>query len=238
MRIERKAAVPRPVIFALGGLGCLVLLAAGWFALIVPKRSELKSTKEEIVAKQQQIEDVRSKTAARQSAPKIRVADLYRLSKAMPDRTDIADAVLALNQIAEETGIAFIRIAPQPAVNLPGYQAIPIQLVFQGNFYDLADFVYRLRSLVRVRDGELDASGRLFAVDELDFGPPPLPQRFPIIRATLQVDVFVYGQASAPAAPTSTSSTDTSGTATTTTEPTSTTPTEPTPDLSAAGATP
>lgn len=227
--------MPISALVGLTALGCVVLIAAGYFALIMPKRHDLASTNERITATQQRVDDLRTKVAAAKSAPKIKVADLYRLSKAMPDRIDIADALLALDRIAEESGISFLRIAPQPAVNLSTYQAIPIQLVFQGNFFALSDFVYRLRSLVRVRDGELDASGRLFAVDQLAFGAPPLPARFPTIRATLQVDAFVYGQAAAPAAaPSTAASTETSAAGTTATDTTATTTTP----ASAAGATP
>jgi hypothetical protein len=69
---------------------------------------------------------------------------------------------------------------------------MPIQLTFNGNFYNLADFLYRLRNLVAVGDtGELSASGRLFAVDTLDFAEAA--DGFPQITATLVVDAFVYG---------------------------------------------
>jgi type II secretory pathway component PulM len=236
---QQRKPITKGVVILFVVLGAIVLLAAGYFALVRPKRQELAATKKEVAAKQAQIQEVQSKTAAIKNAPKIHVADLYQLTKAMPDTTDIADAMLALNQIADDTGISFVRIAPQPALNLPTYQAVPIQLVFQGNFYDLADFVYRLRNLVRVRHGKLDTSGRLFAVDQIDFGAPPLPAHFPTIRATLQVDAFVYGQATAPAASaaTTTGTTDTTET-TGTTGTTETTATETAPGASAAGATP
>jgi Tfp pilus assembly protein PilO len=239
--LETRRPLPRALVTALALAGCVVLALAGYFVLVAPKRGAVAETKREVTAKEKELESLRSKAQAAQNAPEIRYADLYRLTKAMPDRVDMPDALLALNRIAEETGIAFIRVAPMPVVNLPSYQAVPIQLVFQGNFYDLTDFVYRVRNLVRVRDGELDASGRLFAVDSLEFGPPPLPDRFPTIRATLQVNAFVYGQASAPAAGAATA-TDTSATATTSTDTTATEPAPPpageAPEVSAAGATP
>ena len=232
---ETKQRIPKAAVIAMAVLGAFLVVAAGYFLLISPKRAKLAQTKKEIAAVRDQIDSIRSETAKRKGLPKIRYANLYQLAKAMPDSTDMADALLALNALAKESGISFDDISPQIAVNLTSYQTIPIKLTFTGNYYALADFLYRLRSLVRVRHGELDASGRLYAVDEVDFGPPPPPAQFPTIRANIQVSAFVYGNATA-AAPTATpsstetSSTSTSGTDTTaTTTPGATTPTTTTP---------
>ena len=102
------------------------------------------------------------------AAPKIEVADVYRLAKAMPDRTDMPDLLLELSQLARDTGIRFDSISPQPNAPIGSYTVLPISVTFQGNFYNLADFLYRLRSLVSVHAGRLDATGRLFSVDTLD----------------------------------------------------------------------
>src|SRR5439155_16087122 len=97
-------------------------------------------------------------------------------------------------------------IAPQQAAAIGSYQVLPMSVTFNGNFYNLADFLYRLRSLVTVQAGRLDATGRLFAVDTLTFNESPL--HFPQIQATLVIDAFVYGTgvpaASVPVTPTTT----------------------------------
>ena len=86
---------------------------------------------------------------------------------------------------------------------------LPISVTFQGNFYNLADFLYRLRSLVSVHAGTLDATGRLFSVDTLTFNESTL--KFPQIQATLVIDAFVYGSGVAPVpAPATTTTTTTS----------------------------
>jgi hypothetical protein len=74
--------------------------------------------------------------------------------------------------------------------------AYPITVDFEGNFYELSDFLYRLRNLVDVRHGALDATGRLFAIDSIDFAQGP--KGFPQITATITVDAFVYGSGAAP----------------------------------------
>jgi hypothetical protein len=151
----------------------------------------------------------------------------------MPDKTDMPDLVLELSQLARDTGIRFDSISPQGATPVDSYQVLPITVTFNGNFYNLADFLYRLRSLVTVHAGRLDATGRLFAVDTLTFNESPL--KFPQIQATLVIDAFVYGAGApaAPAVPTTATTTTTTATATTT----STTTTEAAPSgASATGA--
>src|SRR5439155_10556314 len=117
--------------------------------------------------------------------------------------------------VAKDSGITFESIKPSTMVPLGAYQAVPITLAFTGNFYDLSDFLLRLRTLVSVRHGALDATGRLFAVDTLTFGPAT--GGFPIISASLTLDAVIYGtggvETPAPAsAPTDTTSPDTSAT--------------------------
>src|SRR5438067_9010554 len=113
----------------------------------------------------------------------------------MPDRTDMPDLLLELSQLARDTGIRFDSISPQSGAAIGSYQVIPISVTFNGNFYNLADFLYRLRSLVSVHGGRLDASGRLFSVDTMAFNESE--QKFPQIQATLVIDAFVYDAAPA-----------------------------------------
>src|SRR4029079_15228664 len=71
------------------------------------------------------------------------------------------------------------------------FQQIGIDLVFEGHFYDLSDFLYRLRNLVGVHRGVLDSTGRLFAVNSIAFDEGEL--QFPQVKATLTVSAYVYG---------------------------------------------
>jgi type II secretory pathway pseudopilin PulG len=201
------------VQIALAVVAVLAVAAGGYFFLVAPQRAKASDLQGQIDTVQQQLEDHRIATLRAGSVQKIEVADLFRLSKAMPDRADMSGVLLELNRVAADSGITFESISPQTAVPVTGYQAVPIQLTFKGNFYNLSDFLYRLRTLVHVEDGRLAATGRLFAIDTLDFGESQ--DGFPMIAATLVVDAFVYGTG-APA----TATPPTTSTSTTTTAPT------------------
>jgi type IV pilus assembly protein PilO len=230
--VKLPKSLPPAAMIAIVVGAVLVVGLAGWFLLVRPQGGKLNDLKREAADVQLKIDAYNQQVAAARSAPKIEVADVYRLAKAMPDRTDMPDLVLELSQLARDTGIRFDSITPQPISSLGPYQVLPISVTFNGNFYNLADFLYRLRSLVSVHAGRLDATGRLFSVDTLSFNESPL--KFPQIQAALVIDAFVYG-AGTPAPAIVPPATDT--TATTTTTSTTSTPTETAPaGASATGA--
>ena len=198
--------------------GVLVFGLAVWFLLVHPQGGKLNNLKREATDVQEKIDAYHQQVAAARSTPKIEVADVYRLAKAMPNKTDMPDLLLELSQLARDTGIRFDSISPQTVAAVGSYSVLPISVTFNGNFYNLADFLYRLRSLVSVHGGRLDATGRLFAVDTLSFNESDL--KFPQIQATLVIDAFVYAAAPAPAVapaatPPATTTTTTSATTTT-----------------------
>jgi type IV pilus assembly protein PilO len=237
--------LPQSAQIAIALAAVLLLALIGYFTLVRPQKGKASDLSMQITAEDKQIADARALLAKSKDAQKVRVADLFRLTKAMPDQPDEAGIILELTNIARRSGIGFESITPQGSTPLSGYQVVPISVVFEGNFFQLTDFLFRLRNLVDVRRGALAAEGRLFTVDSVEFAEGEL--KFPQVRATLTVDAYIYGtgttvsappQTAAPAASTTpgatTPTTTTPGTTgTTTTTPTATT-TTPTPSAAAA----
>ncbi|HEV7133358.1 MAG TPA: type 4a pilus biogenesis protein PilO [Gaiellaceae bacterium] len=206
--------------------GDLLLLLFGWFLLISPQRSTAASIVRATAAAEVQLEDAKKPVkppapAAVEKQPAIRTADLYSISKAMPSTEDMPDLLLQLDQVARDAGVTLKSISPAPATPSPtaSFSTVPINLAFSGDFYSLTDMLYRLRSLVTVRDGALQTSGRLFSIGSVGFTPTGAGTQ---LDATVIVNAYVYGSTPASAAgavtpPPATTSTDT--TATTTTAP-------------------
>ena len=183
--------LPKPAAIAIVVVALLLVSAVGYFVLISPQRSKSAELAQEAQAIEGQIQALRIANAQVRNVEPIRIADLFRVSKAMPNTDDMPAVLLELNRIARETGIRFESITPQEAADGGGYLRRPIDLVFDGNFYELSDFLYRLRSLVRVRGGQLEATGRLFTVNALNFAESE--RKFPRIKATLNISAYVYG---------------------------------------------
>jgi type IV pilus assembly protein PilO len=231
----KKTKIPQSGQIAIAVAILLVVLVAGYFIAVKPQKSKASQLSGEITAKDGQISDARALLAKAKDAQKVKVADLFRLTKAMPDQPDEAGIVLELTSVAQTSGITFESITPQGSTVLGSYQVVPITVIFDGNFFQLTDFLFRLRNLVDVRRGALAANGRLFTVDTIQFDESQF--KFPQIRASLQIDAYIYGTGATVSAPPQTSATTgttTTGTTTTSTTPTTTSPTTTTPSAAAA----
>lgn len=211
MRAKARKLSPKAAA-ALVVAGALVVLVAGVFALVMPQRHKAAQLTKDIATTQAQITTARA-LALLKPEQKIRVADLFKLVKAMPDDSDMTGIMLQLQQTAGDSGVAFDSIQPQAAVPGTGYTAQPIDLSFSGNFYALTDFLFRLRKLVNVHHGKLDATGRLFSVDRIDFAPGV--SGFPAITASVRISAFVYSPAAAGTTTVPPATTDTTQTSTT-----------------------
>jgi Tfp pilus assembly protein PilO len=236
-----------------GGLFLVVIV--GYFALIAPKQSNAADLKKQTAAVRKQI-DANSSTGFMQALPAVRSAGVFSLAKAMPKQLETPNVILQLNELARQSGITFDQITPNAAgasttttsVPVTGdttdpFAAEPIQVQFSGSFYDLVTFLQRLRNLVRVENGQLNASGRLFDVSDIAFcevpaesctgstGTPttgaPVQSTFPHVQAVLTINAFVPQQpvtATTVPGSTDTTSTTTTGTTTTTSNSTSAAP--------------
>jgi type IV pilus assembly protein PilO len=209
-----KKQVPIAVII----LPALLIVAlVGYFLLIKPKQDAAGKLSEEIATLETQLEVAMAAQRQPQTDESaIQVAEVFQVTKAMPDEDDMPGILLELNSVATAAGIEFLSIAPQAASVQASYTALPINLSFEGNYYDLTDFLFRLRNLVSVRDGELSADGRLYALDSLSMTEGP--DGFPEIAASLTVTAYYYSTLppAAPAVPVAPGTpTDTAATTTT-----------------------
>jgi hypothetical protein len=175
----------------LAALFVLVYAGAGYFMLVSPKKGEAARLDDEIAATNVELMAARAATDAQEDTQPIAVADIFRLATAMPSTPDMGGIVIELSRIAEETGVRFESITPQSSSPLGEFQVVPIEVAFDGSFYALSDFLFRLRTLVSVRRGELHASGRLFSVGRVEFSESE--QGFPLLSASLSLKAYVYG---------------------------------------------
>lgn len=223
------------VIGGIVGAGLFVLLI-GWFLVVQPQSKKASSLEQQTASVETQITSNLAAIAAQKSAssavaaPKIRVADVYKLAKAMPSNVDMPDILLELNQVANDAGVQLQTISPNPPA--PD-GTIGLGMTVSGDFFTVTDLLYRLRNLVSVRNGTLEASGRLFSVDNISLSPSGGGK----IDATISLHTYTYtgGAAAATTTPAAPVPTSTGTTSTTTTPTTTTTDTTPSSGPSAAG---
>lgn len=176
------------IAVALAALIC----AGGWFLLIGPKRSKATELESELVAMQLQIAERQQALSETKARLRVRVSDLYRLTKAMPDEADIAGVILDLGRLARRNDVVLNSVTPAVEAAQPaGYDTIPVQLVVEGRFADLSRYLGQVRHLVAVRGGRLDSRGRLFGVDAVQIGEADNAP-FPRVKATLSLSAYRY----------------------------------------------
>jgi len=223
VKIDRKSGLIAAVVG-----GALLVLLLGYMALISPKQKQIADLNSQTAAVRQQISDDLSRAALARSAtgaPQIKTADVYRLETAMPSLADMPDLLLELDQTAAAAGVHIDSLSPNAAPPSSGtsYTTVQIALDATGNFYSITDLLYRLRNMVYVRGGALEANGRIFSVTAVKLAPTNSQ-----VSASITLETYVYAPSAAPTAPPP-------GAATTTT---TTTTTPPAAGPSAAGVTP
>jgi hypothetical protein len=197
----------------------VIIFVGGYLILVKPSAAKASFLATRVTHLNQEAANASTTYAQAQQLSQVQLADLFDLTRAMPDNPQIADILVVLGRLAANSNVQFNSIKPAVVVPLAGYQAQPMQIELQGNFYDLMEFLYQLRHLVDVRTNaqgtaKLYATGRLFTVNKIDIaivttGDLNKPQ----LTATIDLDAFVYGTAATP----STAAPVTTTTATTTT---------------------
>ena len=177
------------------GLGLVVLLVAWYFLIIGPKRDDISKTEAQVQTEKKNYEDntnrVRrldeERNAARQTS-----GEILKLNKLIPVDAQVPSLIVELQQTANEAGIKFIRIEPsEPTPGGDSNTIVPFTMVFQGNFFDVNDFLYRVENYARMEGNDVNVSGRLLSVVSINVAEPDLPPKFPQVKVELGVNAYM-----------------------------------------------
>ncbi len=181
-----------PKLLIGGVAGAIVLvLAASWFLLLSPKREKVVLLDSSITLKQSELAQKKAALAQPSTAIRVRASDLFRLTKALPDASDMPAIILDINRLAAANKLAFRSIAPTAAIVGVGSLAQPVTVTVQGRFGSVSRFLGDLRELVRVRDGLLDARGRTYSISQIELGSPD-ELSFPMVKATVTINAHSF----------------------------------------------
>jgi type IV pilus assembly protein PilO len=155
-------------------LGCIVVLAAGWFLLVSPKRSDaadLRSQAASKVSSNSQLENQLQILKAQAKALPKEQAKLAAVAARIPDNPALPALIRALTTAAKSTGVELVSVTPgAPAAAAAGpaagtvtsgkparaasssagqLTAIPINLNVVGGYFQVEQFVGKLETLQR-----------------------------------------------------------------------------------------
>lgn len=174
------------------GLGTVVLIAAWYFLIISPKRDDLEKTQADIKNEQAKLQEnerrLKQIDQERQTARQTD-SDLLKLNKLVPVDDQVESLIVELQQSANESGIWFMNIKPAaPVTGVGGLTVVPIEVKFEGSFFDLNDFLYRVENYARMDGSDINVSGRLVNVVTLKIQEPDVSgKKFPYVDATGRV---------------------------------------------------
>lgn len=76
------------------------------------------------------------------------------------------------------------------AIGPAGLAVMPYSLTFKGSFFQLANFIKGLDSLVKIKNSQVNVDGRLVTIDGFSLQADP-GQGFPALEASFQVTTFL-----------------------------------------------
>jgi|tagenome__1003787_1003787.scaffolds.fasta_scaffold20592173_2 hypothetical protein len=195
--------------------GGLLIVVAVWFLLVSPQRAKADQLAADVATSQADLQSRKLALATPSAEVTIKSSDLYRLTKALPDETDMSGILLDVNRLAARNELQFQSITPAPAVLGVGYLQQPLAVSVQGRFGKVSHFLGDVRRLVDVKGKRLDARGRLYSVTAVSINSPDDPKVFPVVKATVTLNAYSFS-APVPTTPTpdpsTTSDTSSSGT--------------------------
>ncbi len=158
----------------LTAVGCLALLAAGWFLLISPKREEAAQLRTDAQAQQDQVRALQGKLSMLRSQQKDlprQQALLRTAATQIPDNPALPTLIRTLTDAADTAGVNLVSLAPQPpalvgaagatpagatpaasgatATGVPPLAVIPLTLEVTGGYFELEGFFSQLEKLKR-----------------------------------------------------------------------------------------
>ncbi len=189
-RLNGRAAVG----IAAGGL--LLVLLVGWFGVVSPQRSKAA----ELSIRIGDTEDQLAVTQALVRGPLLRLstAQLATLRTAIPDELKMSQVLRQLSKASTDARVRILGITPQPAVAAGGAEVVGMSVAIEGRYFAIRDFLRLLRTRADIKSEKVRASGRLFAIDSIQFTGASAETGGGLIQATMTVAVFAYNGAAPP----------------------------------------
>jgi hypothetical protein len=129
----------------------------------------------------------------------------------MPEQVGMPQILRQLSVAAESAGVRIEGVTPAAPAAVAGYQAVPISLAIDGQYFGIANFLQLLRTRAEAKGEQINVSGRLYSVDSISFSGTG-GAGAGTIGATLALNAFTYaGAAAAAPTPLPTENADTTG---------------------------
>ncbi len=157
-------------LYIIVGVVAVVIGVLWYFFLFSPQQKKIADLNTQYLAQQNTLQQtnmqIRQLQLLKKTAPQAE-ADLIQLHQVMPVEGAIPSFIVELTKTAQSSGLTMISVTPQPTAPGVPFSVQPIQLEFDGGYFDAEDFLYRLENYVDYRNGQFLVTGRMFSVVNL-----------------------------------------------------------------------
>lgn len=178
------------VLIAASGLVLVVLV--GWLGFVSPQRSKAAALAVQIDETETQL----AVTQALVDGPILRrsTAELATLRTAIPDEVRMSQILRQLSKASGEARIRLLGITPAPVTAVGAADVVAMSLTIEGRYFAIREFLRLLRSRAEIdADSTVRASGRLFAIDSIQF-TGGTSEGATLIQASLTVNAFAFSR--------------------------------------------
>jgi Tfp pilus assembly protein PilO len=195
----------------------VVVAAAFWLILVAPKRDKANELKDQAAMLTTELSAAQAKAEEAKAAKNDFAKDynqLLQLGKAVPADAATSSLLLELEALGGATKTGFVGISlsgegeseasaegegsalpPLGAQAGPsGLLTMPYSLEYAGGFFQVADFMEGLDSLVQTKNGEVTADGRLVTIDNFELAPQTVEssgRAVELLKAHFSVSTYV-----------------------------------------------
>jgi hypothetical protein len=202
----------------------LALAAAYWFLLLSPKREEQAKERNALTVADTARASAAQRLAQLTAAKRSFAGDfqtVISLGKSIPASLDMPSLLVQLNTAAQGTGIDFTSVhagdratspggASSPgkpagatttasSSGIPGLDSIPLTFEFDGDYFQLANFLHSMKRFVQVANDQIMVRGRLMTIDSFSFKTQQANNAAPSasvpLVATVQATVYLAPKA-------------------------------------------
>lgn len=160
-------------LYIIVGVVAAVVGVLWYFFLYTPEQKKVADLNTQLVSQQNTLQQtqlqIRQLLLVKKTAPQAE-ADLIKLHEVMPSEAALPSFMRGLVQTAQDSGLTLLQVTPQATAAGVPFSVQPIQLDFDGRYFDAEDFLYRLENYVDLRNQQFTVTGRMFSVVSLTLG--------------------------------------------------------------------
>lgn len=187
-RLNGRAAV------GIAAVGLLLVVLAGWYGVVLPQRSKAADLSVQIEDAEYQFEAAQA--LIRGPSLRLSTAQLATLRTAIPDEVRMSQVLRQLSRASAKSRVRILGVTPQPAVAAGASEVVSMSVSIEGRYFAIREFLRLLRTQADIRfDDKVRASGRLFAIDTIQFAGASAEPGGGMIQATLTTAVFAFSGA-------------------------------------------